>query len=165
MRVIYHKREFGHEVHEVEVDLHDYTGYSSAIKQFPPDSTVYAIQYGNMMSFNDGFDEKLYWKRLEEKKWAEEYEARTGKKWTGDQNAGESSGYKNEASERPITREMALQILGLSEAYTKEDLKQAYREKMKKNHPDKVADLDGDFRAMAERKAKRINQALDLLQK
>jgi hypothetical protein len=164
-KIIYDKREFGHEVHEVEVELHDWNGHKSALKQFPPDNTVYAIICGSSIYFNDSFDEELYAKRVRDREWEREYEVRTGRKWDLGNAAKEAPGDKQEELMECTSREHALKILGLKACFTKAELGRAYKNAMKRNHPDRVADLDGDFRSMAERKAKLINMAREILEK
>ena len=44
-----------------------------------------------------------------------------------------------------------------------EEIKEAYRQRMREYHPDKVAHLGPDFRSLAERKAKEINEAYEAL--
>lgn len=56
-------------------------------------------------------------------------------------------------------------ILGLSGNITKEDIRKAYRKAMSEYHPDKVASLGPELRALAEKKAKEINQAYDFFRK
>ena len=46
-----------------------------------------------------------------------------------------------------------------------EDIKRAYRERIKEYHPDKVAHLGAELRALAERKAKEINRAYEYFEK
>ena len=46
---------------------------------------------------------------------------------------------------------------------TQEAIRKAYREKIKLNHPDKVAHLSKDIQEMAERQTKDLNRAYDML--
>jgi hypothetical protein len=55
--------------------------------------------------------------------------------------------------------ETCYEILGLSPGASKEEINAAYHERIKRSHPDKVADLDPEFRALAEQRAKRLNAA------
>lgn len=55
----------------------------------------------------------------------------------------------------------ALKILGLSEGYTADDIKQAHRQKIRENHPDRFS--DPDEKASAEERTKLINEARDVL--
>lgn len=56
-------------------------------------------------------------------------------------------------------------ILGLSGNITKEDIRKAYRKAMTEYHPDKVASLGPELRALAEKKSKEINAAYDFFKK
>lgn len=53
------------------------------------------------------------------------------------------------------------EVLGIKEGATKEEIKQAYRELVKKYHPDKYA--DNPLRELAEEKMREINEAYDYL--
>ena len=55
----------------------------------------------------------------------------------------------------------ALNILGLSAGYTEEQIKQAHRQKIRENHPDRFS--DPDKKAAAEEQTKLINEARDVL--
>lgn len=50
-------------------------------------------------------------------------------------------------------------VLGVSPDATHEQIVSAYRARMSEYHPDKVANLGPDIRALAEQKAKEINAA------
>lgn len=54
-------------------------------------------------------------------------------------------------------------VLGVSRNATFEEIKSAYRTKMREYHPDKVASLGAELRELAERKAKQINEAYEML--
>lgn len=62
-----------------------------------------------------------------------------------------------------MTVPRALEILDLSPTSRHEDIEQAYREKSRTCHPDKVAHLDSDFQTLAEQKFKRLRQAYEIL--
>ena len=55
--------------------------------------------------------------------------------------------------------------LGLKEGASPEEIKKAYRTLSMQYHPDKVAHLGDEFRAIAEEKMKEINAAYDFLKK
>ena len=59
----------------------------------------------------------------------------------------------------------AYTILGIEPSATDEEVKKAYREMAKKNHPDKVAYLGDDVRKAAEKKFQEINDAYDRIKK
>lgn len=48
-------------------------------------------------------------------------------------------------------------------SYSKEDLKKKYHDLLRQNHPDKVASLGQDFKVLAEKKTKEINDAYSKL--
>lgn len=55
-------------------------------------------------------------------------------------------------------------ILGLSETATFDQIKTAYRAKIREYHPDKVAHLAAELRELAEERSKEINMAYQLLE-
>lgn len=59
----------------------------------------------------------------------------------------------------------AYTILGIDSSASDDDVKKAYREMAKKNHPDKVAYLGEDVRKAAEKKFQEINDAYDRIKK
>lgn len=56
-------------------------------------------------------------------------------------------------------------ILGISRSSTDEQIKTAYRDLSKKNHPDLVAHMSEDFQKMAEEKLKKLNWAFGEIKK
>lgn len=56
-----------------------------------------------------------------------------------------------------------LRILEVNQDTSSDDIKAAYRKRMFEYHPDKVAKLGKELRVLAERKAKQINAAYDIL--
>lgn len=59
----------------------------------------------------------------------------------------------------------AYTILGIDPSASDDEVKKAYREMAKKNHPDKVAYLGDDVRKAAEKKFQEINDAYDRIKK
>jgi DnaJ-domain-containing protein 1 len=51
------------------------------------------------------------------------------------------------------------EILGVSSQASADEINAAWRVKMRRNHPDRVAGLDPEFRMLAEERSKRLNQA------
>lgn len=56
-------------------------------------------------------------------------------------------------------------VLGLSGEFTTNDIKKAYRSLVTKNHPDKVASMDSEFVALADKRMKHINRAYEYFRK
>jgi hypothetical protein len=63
----------------------------------------------------------------------------------------------------PMTLAEALEVLGVSPAADRGAIERAYRDRSVQCHPDKVAHLDAEFQALAERKFRRLREAYDLL--
>ena len=61
--------------------------------------------------------------------------------------------------------ENAYKILGVDPSATDEEVKKAYREMAKKNHPDLVSSLGEEVRQAAEKKFQEINEAYELIKK
>lgn len=59
--------------------------------------------------------------------------------------------------------ESLCQILGVSLDCSAQELKAAYRRKLKEYHPDRVADMGAEIQMLAERKTKEINSAYEQL--
>lgn len=86
---------------------------------------------------------------------------------------GRHAGYETEHehnSEEKAFRPKSEQIdpytvLGVSRDTAPEDIKQAYRRLAGQYHPDKVSHLGEEFRELAEKRFKEIQQAYQLLQK
>jgi curved DNA-binding protein CbpA len=51
--------------------------------------------------------------------------------------------------------------LGVSQLATLEEIKQAYKAKIKQNHPDRVHGMSSIFRELAEAQTKRLNSAYE----
>ena len=54
-------------------------------------------------------------------------------------------------------------VLGVQSDASQQQIKEAYRQRMREYHPDKVAHLGPDLRSLAESKAKQINEAYEAL--
>jgi len=59
------------------------------------------------------------------------------------------------------TKKEWYQILEIEKTSTIEEIKKAYRNKMKEYHPDRVAGLGKEFSKLAEEKSKEINMAYE----
>jgi curved DNA-binding protein CbpA len=57
----------------------------------------------------------------------------------------------------------ALEILGVEATAGQREIARAYRRRSRTCHPDKVAHLDADFQALADRKFRELKAAFDLL--
>ena len=54
-------------------------------------------------------------------------------------------------------------MLGISPSATDEEVRRAYRELVRKNHPDRVATLGDDVKEAATRKLQEINRAKEMI--
>jgi DnaJ like chaperone protein len=59
--------------------------------------------------------------------------------------------------------QQSLEVLGLSEGASPEDIKKAYRQLSMTSHPDKVGHLGEEFKHVAEEKMKELNAAYQFL--
>lgn len=82
------------------------------------------------------------------------------------------SSFGSQKTEKPkndkssyLSEDDCWRILGLSGNICKQDIKNAYRKTINEYHPDKVASLGTELRALAEKKAKEINEAYQFLKK
>jgi len=57
------------------------------------------------------------------------------------------------------------QVLGVSPSATSQEINAAYRRKIAEYHPDKVAQMGPEIRALAERRSQEINAAYDFAMK
>ncbi len=62
-----------------------------------------------------------------------------------------------------MTLSRALEILDVPSSASAREIDRAYRQRSRTCHPDKVAHLDADFQALAERKFRALKDAYDLL--
>lgn len=73
--------------------------------------------------------------------------------------------HKSEKSSASSQNVKWYQVLGVNENSTQSEIRKAYLVKMQAYHPDKVATLAPEFRALAEEKTKEINSAYQLAQR
>ncbi|MGB8633392.1 MAG: J domain-containing protein [Xanthobacteraceae bacterium] len=80
-----------------------------------------------------------------------------------DNKAPEETSSPEKDADRPddatLTDANWIQILGVSEAATVEDVKEAYKALIKQNHPDRVQGMSPAFKELAEAETKKINAA------
>jgi DnaJ domain len=80
--------------------------------------------------------------------------------WDEEQPKGSKP--KNKNSARSMDARLGegwYETLRVSPTASAEEINAGWRERMKKNHPDRVAELDPEFQALAEERAKRLNAA------
>lgn len=81
----------------------------------------------------------------------------------GPASEANADGTRDDASPRP-SEEPGPQwwdVLGVPRIATRDEVARAYKRKISEYHPDKVAQLGAEIRAVAERKSKEINAAYD----
>lgn len=66
---------------------------------------------------------------------------------------------------QPLTIDDCFPILQVNRTASHKEIKTAYRKRMLECHPDKVSMLGEEFKVLAERKAKQINSAFEILKK
>lgn len=64
---------------------------------------------------------------------------------------------------RQMSKADARLILEVTPDSTTDEIKAAYRKKMKEYHPDKVSGLGADLRKLAQKKSQQINEAYEIL--
>jgi hypothetical protein len=99
---------------------------------------------------------------VEEKRWRDGYYRRTGRVWNEDEcgrNGGKSQPPGGGNDDKDLDYDGCLRLLGLRPGFTEKELKEAYREEIKRSHPDKVASMAEEFKMLAERRTQQINQA------
>lgn len=84
------------------------------------------------------------------------------------QNMPKNTHYKNEKrsgsqTAEALAKDDAYKILELDTSATHDEIKAAYRDKIKKYHPDKFAYLGDDFKQIAEEKTRLLNAAYKIL--
>jgi hypothetical protein len=101
----------------------------------------HAMQFRILQEFADTDPETLIYQPRADRDWYEE----------SPQAAGEDAD-----EEGPW-----FEVLGLSPSATIEEVKEAYRERLKQNHPDRVHGMSPLFRALAEAETKKLNVAYE----
>ncbi|OGU13576.1 MAG: hypothetical protein A2X61_02100 [Ignavibacteria bacterium GWB2_35_12] len=75
----------------------------------------------------------------------------------------DNSTQKNE--KKVFTLDDAYSILGLKSEATNDEIKSAYKQKVKEYHPDRVANLGEELKQLAEQKTQQINKSYEMLKK
>lgn len=65
-------------------------------------------------------------------------------------------------SESPSTKSPH-EVLGVGPEASPEEIKAAFQKAIRENHPDRVADMSDEIRALAERKTREVTQAYETL--
>lgn len=78
-------------------------------------------------------------------------------------NYAKDSNSNRSNSDEKISNDKAYQILGLNFNCSVDEIKSAYKEKIKEYHPDKVQNLGQEIKDLAVRKTKELNSAYSLL--
>ncbi len=167
-KLIYDKGELGKEV--LECESHE-EAWKLQHETNPPGPLVMDVylDMGYMIVRDarrlNSFDQDAYSKAVTDKRWKDEYELRTGKPWQEQHEPKKAAGSRPDidSEKSKLNQQECLELLGLKPGFTQKQLKEAYREAVKQNHPDKVASLSNEFKALAEKRTKQINQAFDLL--
>ncbi len=181
-KLIYDMRELGKVEFEFEANREEagksyphpaspHLAANAYMEKHPPGPTVYQYIYYGPSSIcpcnNPAFDQNVYDEAVREKRFKEEYFERTGECWQNLDPKKEAPhcALENEPEETNLNFDDCLKLFGLSPGFTNEELKAAYREMVKMNHPDKVASLAPKFQQLAHQETKNINQAHDLLKR
>ena len=106
-----------------------------------------------------------------DKNWRDGYYRRTGRVWNGPSTEGSGDGGNGDGNHKlesnlegeDLDYDACLRLLGLQTGFTPTELTKAYRAAIKLNHPDKVAAMATEFKVLAERRSRMINQAYEKL--
>lgn len=82
----------------------------------------------------------------------------------GDRQQGRNKDQRSYSGSSASTKS-PYEVLGVGPGASLSDITAAYREQARKNHPDRVANLDPEFRELAERRMKAINAAYEELKR
>lgn len=178
-RLIYDMDDLGKKVFEFQAEfpfaipthLYPHAEVDDLIARNPPGPTVQMIYLqtpnGVFPFRNSNFNREVYDEAVKNKKWKEGYFQRTGKHWQESDKQKTSPEAPPDIDSEAIDLDdnACLKLFGLKPQFTESELKKAYRIAAKQNHPDKVATLSIEFKLLAERRTKQINQAYSKLLK
>ena len=83
-----------------------------------------------------------------------------------DKSSDSSKDNSTEKNEKKVfTLDDAYSILGLKSEATNDEIKSAYKQKVKEYHPDRVANLGEELKQLAEQKTQQINKSYEMLKK
>ncbi len=105
-----------------------------------------------------GFLFYMLYKKSKQKKQQQEYYQH----YQQSQSFHKSSGVE---SEGPLTLEKACTLLGVTPETSSDDITKAYKDKMKKSHPDKVTHLSKELQEKARELTLELNEAYELINK
>ncbi|MBF0572056.1 MAG: J domain-containing protein [Candidatus Omnitrophica bacterium] len=77
----------------------------------------------------------------------------------------EQASFRSSSNEKTPEQGSDYDILGVPETADFKDIQRAYREKVLKTHPDRVAKMGARYRKMAEEECKKVNAAFDRIRK
>lgn len=100
----------------------------------------------------------MIYKNARKKKQNEQYYSHSHNQSQNNQNASQES-------RGPLTLDKAFKLLGLTASASWEEINRAYRDKIRKSHPDKVSHLSVELQDKAKELTLRLNEALDLIKR
>jgi DnaJ-domain-containing protein 1 len=78
-----------------------------------------------------------------------------------DRSENDFTGKSSRTNEEPIRDSTWFEVLGVSPTASINEIKTAYRERVRQYHPDRVEGLGHELREVAEQKMKQLNAAYD----
>lgn len=100
----------------------------------------------------------MFYKNSKRKKQYQQY-------YSNFQNQSQDNKTEFNKTRGPVTLEKAYKLLGVSSKSSWDEITRAYKEKMKKSHPDKVSHLSEELQAKAKELTLNINEAIDLIKR
>lgn len=79
--------------------------------------------------------------------------------------SSQKKNYSEQTRNESININTAFQIIGIKNNSTVDEIKSAYKQKLKEYHPDKVANLGMELKVLAEKKTKEINESYEIIRK